>query len=82
MIVVGSGLNALGIVADRILGSREIVVRAVKDPLLKVPGISGATELGDGEAVLILDSTSLAQSARQGRRRAAAIPTHTSRRFP
>ena len=82
VIVVGSGLNALGIVADRILGSREIVVRAVKDPLLKVPGISGATELGDGEAVLILDSTSLAQSARQGRRRAAAIPTHTSRRFP
>ena len=42
---------------DRVLARREIVVRPVTDPLINVPGISGATELGDGKAVLILDGT-------------------------
>ena len=64
VMVIGTGLNAVGILADRVLGHREVVVRPVNDPLLKVPGISGATELGDGRAVLILDSVSLAQAAK------------------
>ena len=53
--VIGSGLNALGIAVDRILGQREIVVRGINDPLVQVPGIAGATELGDERVVLILD---------------------------
>ncbi|HKQ37532.1 MAG TPA: chemotaxis protein CheW, partial [Verrucomicrobiae bacterium] len=67
VLVIGTGLNAVGILADRVLGHREVVVRPVNDPLLKVPGISGATELGDGQAVLILDSLSLTQTARTRR---------------
>jgi two-component system, chemotaxis family, sensor kinase CheA len=70
VLVIGTGLNAVGIVADRVLGHREIVVRPIKDPLLKVSGISGATELGDGRPVLILDSASLTQKAKQGQNRA------------
>lgn len=68
VLVIGTGLNAVGILADRVLGQREIVVKPVSDPLLKVPGISGATELGDGRAVLILDSASLTQQARARKR--------------
>ena len=64
VLVIGTGLNAVGIVTDRVLGHREIVVRPIKDPLLKVAGISGATELGDGQPVLILDSVSLTQTAK------------------
>lgn len=66
--VVGTGLHAAGIAVDRILGQQEIVVRAVNDPLIQVPGISGATELGDGRVVLIIDALALIkQSARKGR---------------
>lgn len=65
VLVIGTGLGAVGILADRVIGQREIVVRSVNDPLLKVPAIAGATELGDGRAVLILDSNGLIQSARQ-----------------
>lgn len=57
--VIGSGLGAMGIAVDRIAGQREIVVRAINDPLIKVPGIAGITELGDGRAVLILDVAAL-----------------------
>lgn len=63
--VIGSALNPVGIAVDRILGHREIVVRAISDPLLQVAGIAGATELGDGRVVLILDPTALARSARK-----------------
>ena len=54
-LVVGEGKQAVGIAVDRILGHSEIVIRAIKDPIVQVPGISGATELGDGRVVLILD---------------------------
>jgi two-component system chemotaxis sensor kinase CheA len=57
--VVGKGLSAVGVAVDKILGQREIVVRAITDPLLHVPGIAGATELGDGQIVLILDPADL-----------------------
>jgi two-component system chemotaxis sensor kinase CheA len=33
----------------------------MRDPLIQVPGVSGATELGDGRPVLILDAAMLAQ---------------------
>ncbi|HVF88661.1 MAG TPA: chemotaxis protein CheA [Blastocatellia bacterium] len=57
--VIGSGLNVAGIAVDRIIGHQEIVVRAINDPLIQVAGISGATELGDGQVVLILDAAAL-----------------------
>ena len=54
-----NGLNACGIVVDKFVGLREIVVRPLTDPLVRVPGITGATELGDGRVVLILDISRL-----------------------
>jgi two-component system chemotaxis sensor kinase CheA len=57
--VIGTGRNAVGIIVDKIIGQREIVVRAITDPLVKVNGIAGATELGDGRVVLILDAAAL-----------------------
>jgi two-component system chemotaxis sensor kinase CheA len=63
--VVGVGASAVGLAVDRIIGQREIVVRAFADPLLRVDGISGATDLGDGRVVLILDPAALARAARE-----------------
>jgi two-component system chemotaxis sensor kinase CheA len=63
--VVGEGRQAVGIAVDRVIGQSEIVVRAVKDELVQVPGISGATELGDGRVVLILDVPVLTRRLKQ-----------------
>jgi two-component system chemotaxis sensor kinase CheA len=62
--VVGSGVDAVGIAVDRIAGQREIVVRGMADALIRVDGVSGATDLGDGRVVLILDLPALARRAR------------------
>jgi two-component system chemotaxis sensor kinase CheA len=63
VLVIGEEANAVGLAVDRILGQREIVVRAIKDPLAQSRGIAGATELGDQRVVLILDITALRQLA-------------------
>lgn len=61
--VVGSGASAVGLAVDRAIGQREIVVRGLNDPLVKVSGVAGATDLGDGRLVLILDVAALKNSA-------------------
>ena len=63
--VIGSGTAAVGLVVDRIRGQREIVVRSTSDPLMRVDGIAGATDLGDGKVVLILDGLALSRGHRQ-----------------
>ena len=63
-LIIGSGAAAVGLLVDRIVGHREIVVRATSDPLIRVDAITGATDLGDGRAVLILDAAAIARQAR------------------
>lgn len=53
------GDRRTALLVDRILGMREVVVRTISDPLVARPGIAGATELGDGRVVLILDLKAL-----------------------
>ena len=63
VLVIGDESSFVGLAVDRILGQREIVVRAIKDPLAQSKGIAGATELGDQRVVLILDIAALRQLA-------------------
>jgi two-component system, chemotaxis family, sensor kinase CheA len=62
--VIGAASSALGVAVDRIVGQREIVVRSIADALVRVEGVSGATDLGDGRVVLILDTAALLRVAR------------------
>lgn len=64
VLVIGTGTGAIGLVVDRVNGQREVVVRAITDPMLRIPGLSGATELGDGEPVLILDVNAMLRAQR------------------
>ena len=60
--VTGRGAGAVGVAVDRIVGQKEIVVRTFGDRFIKVHGVAGATELGDGRVVLILDVGALVRS--------------------
>jgi two-component system chemotaxis sensor kinase CheA len=63
VLVVNSERGSTGLVVDRVHTRREVVVRPMRDPLIQVPGISGATELGDGRPVLILDALAITHGA-------------------
>ncbi|HIC88146.1 MAG TPA: chemotaxis protein CheA [Anaerolineae bacterium] len=60
VLVTQSGGSWFGVVVDRVVAEQEIVVRAMADPLVRVPGVAAATELGDGRVALILDLPGLA----------------------
>ena len=62
--VVGGGPDAVGIAVDRVSGQREIVVRSMADDMIQAEGVAGATDLGDGRVVLILNLPDLARRAR------------------
>ncbi len=55
VILVRSKEHSVAVQVDSLAGSREIVVKSLGPQFATVPGISGATILGDGRVVVILD---------------------------
>ncbi|MOA06120.1 Gliding motility regulatory protein [compost metagenome] len=74
VVLVRSAEYATAVQVDSLAGSREIVVKSLGPQFSGVPGISGATILGDGRVVVILDllATLRARHAQQLPRQAAA----------
>lgn len=62
VILVRAGEFSAALLTDEMLTSREIVVKAVGPQLAGIRGISGATILGDGRIVLILDIGALVRT--------------------
>ncbi len=63
VILLRAGQFRTGIHVDEIIGNQEIVVKNIGPQLARVSGISGATVLGTGEIVLIINPVQLAQRA-------------------
>ena len=82
VVLVRAGEHSTALVTDELMGSREIVVKSVGPQVASVRGISGATILGDGRIVIILDMGALVRS--EWRSRAADVsvrPTRDDRIF-
>lgn len=65
-LVVKRGDDSVAFAIERMLGQQEIVVRPLTDALVKSPGVTGATDLGDGNPTLVLDLCSLGSRASAG----------------
>ena len=59
VLLIRSSEHQVAVLVDSLIGSREVVVKSVGPQLSTVAGISGATILGDGSVVIILDIHSL-----------------------
>ncbi len=59
VIVVSSGTRRFGIIVDKLLGEEELVIKALEDRLVASEFVSGASILGDGTVVLILNVVAL-----------------------
>ena len=55
VVLVRAGESSTALVADELVGSREIVVKSVGPQIGSIRGVAGATILGDGRVVIILD---------------------------
>ena len=82
VILVRAGEHSTALVTDELIGSREIVVKSVGPQVASVRGISGATILGDGRIVIILDMGALVRSEWRSRAADASVrPTRDERIF-
>ncbi len=59
MLVLEYEGKAVGVFVDELFGSQEVVVKPIPSYIKKVPGLSGCTQLGDGNIALILDIAGL-----------------------
>jgi chemosensory pili system protein ChpA (sensor histidine kinase/response regulator) len=82
IILIRAGENSTALVTDELVGSREIVVKSVGPQIAGIRGISGATILGDGRIVIILDMGALVRSEWRTRPPAEALrPVADTRTF-
>ncbi len=68
MVIVEDEQTYLGVFVDDLLDQQQVVIKSLEANYLKVPGIAGATILGDGNVALILDVAGLIEMSRGGPR--------------
>lgn len=66
VIILGKGMERIGVVVEAIQGREDVFVRELHKDLRSMAAICGATALGTGELAFILNSNFLLQYSRQG----------------
>ena len=62
-LLLRSGTRRISVQVDELLGNQEIVVKNIGPQLARVIGVDGATVLGNGQVVLILNPVALSSRA-------------------
>jgi len=79
-VIVRVGEERLGLLVEEVSGDREVVVKDLRAPLVRVRNVAGAGLLGTGEVVLILRPTDLLRSSQRARRLSAPPPAPEEKR--
>jgi chemosensory pili system protein ChpA (sensor histidine kinase/response regulator) len=80
VVLVRAGEHSAALLTDEMIASQEIVVKSIGPQLASIRGISGATILGDGRIVLILDINALVRTGAPVVELRSAAPTPTDDR--
>jgi chemosensory pili system protein ChpA (sensor histidine kinase/response regulator) len=80
IVLIRAGDSSTALVTDELVGSREIVVKNVGPQVSGIRGIAGATILGDGRIVIILDMGSLVRGDWRSRPVAEGVRERSDRR--
>lgn len=66
IVITGNGRHMIGLEVDAIERRQELFLKELDPRLASFPGIGGASVLGDGRVVLVLDAEELLQLAARG----------------
>ncbi len=75
VIILESAGGRAALLVDDLLGQQQVVIKSLEANYRKVPGVSGATIMGDGRVALILDVETLVKLSQQDSRAATPQPT-------
>lgn len=64
LVVVDSGEQRVALFVEDVLGQQQVVIKSLEANYRQVPGLSGATILGDGTVAMIIDIAGLIQFCR------------------
>ena len=64
LVVIDIGGRRIGLYVDDVVGQQQVVIKSLDQNYQQVPGIAGATVLGDGAVALIIDVLGLVQASR------------------
>ncbi|MFS8524946.1 MAG: chemotaxis protein CheW [Limnochordales bacterium] len=65
VVVLQSASGPLALAVDELIGEQETVIKTIDGLGGEVPGVSGASILGDGSVALIFDVTGFAKEVRR-----------------
>ncbi|MBI4748482.1 MAG: Hpt domain-containing protein [Acidobacteria bacterium] len=65
VLILNLGSQQIAVAVDQLLEAREVVVKSMGNLLQRVPGVAGATLMGDGSVVLILNPNELVRTTTQ-----------------
>ena len=65
VVVVESAEDRAALFVDELIAQHQVVIKSLETNYRRIPGISGATILGDGRVALILDVPGLIRVATQ-----------------
>jgi chemosensory pili system protein ChpA (sensor histidine kinase/response regulator) len=82
LLLIRSGDLRAAVCIDQVVGNREIVVKPVGPQVASLPGIFGATIMGDGSVVVILDIAPLVRRQAAGPREVEPAPVVEARKVP
>lgn len=64
MVLVESGRRRFALQVDDLVGQQQVVIKSLEQNYKRVPGVAGATIMGDGSVALILDTEALGDMAK------------------
>jgi two-component system chemotaxis sensor kinase CheA len=76
IVVTRAGERQIGLVVDALVRQQEIVIKSIGERLKAIPGIAGATEVGENEIILVIDVGSLIETfgdAARGKRATVGV---------
>ncbi|MZP30305.1 hypothetical protein GTO91_11345 [Heliobacterium undosum] len=68
VVVLSDGHVRVGVVVDRLIDEQDVLVKALPDYLASLPGMGGATIMGDGRVALVMNAVEVIHMATGGAR--------------
>jgi two-component system chemotaxis sensor kinase CheA len=73
LVIIGEKGRQIALTVDRVLGEEDVVIKSMAENYQNIPGIAGASILGDGRVSLILDIIALIDMT--SRQASATVPS-------
>ena len=65
VVLINTANKRFGLLVDGLVGQQQVVIKSLEQHYKPVPGVAGATIMGDGSVAFILDVESLASTVKQ-----------------